>query len=250
MAAELNGSGAEAALKEAARILYDQNLSLLLQKARKNDCRSIWRVSMDDSGIIVQVERCNAIEKPKPHSFLFIIPGGYKEPVFGSFAGLDGYALAIADALKSDVRRLIQTNEIAYCITQVAPPKVLADGMDNLTRRFGELPQPKQKVLELVEYKVETEKRTREAEKEFVLNNLIPKDVFENFLMRERQKLEKRRKRKQRDLYPSDEKSALTCSNPMVQRSKYRYFSFHYKVKDKRYQFIQVYSYCTYNVIL
>lgn len=80
---------------KAGKALYDQNLKLLIEKAKLNT-RSVWRVCMDDKGIIVHMIKCRKIERPRQNSFLFITSDDCKPPKFGSFNGLSGYQLNIA----------------------------------------------------------------------------------------------------------------------------------------------------------
>ena len=82
----------------AGKALYDENLRLLVEKTKQN-VRSVWRVCMDDKGIIVHMIKCRKIERPKPNSFLFITNDDSKPPKFGSFNGLSGYQLNIAGRL-------------------------------------------------------------------------------------------------------------------------------------------------------
>lgn len=225
-------------LKEAAKVLYEKNLSALLDKIRvSRDQRVIYRVEMDSSGIITSCIKCPRIERPRPNTFLFIVPEHGKAPVFCSFRGLEGHQVAIACALKGDIERLVQTNEIAYCLSQAAPSAVVESGMRDLLNRFGELPVAEKQVLQWKESANGAAKK--EAREELVKS--IPSDVFEQFVDKERRRMDKRRHRRaMRKLCDYGYKHGQAPS-PLISFT-YRYFSYHYLLNNKRYQFIQVYT--------
>lgn len=228
-------------LKQAAKALYEQGLCLLLEKTRESglDQRVIWRVEMDSSGIITACTKRLRRERPRPGTFLFIVPEGGKPPVFGNFASLQGHQIAIATALKSDVARLVQTNEIAYCLSQAVPSAVVQRGMRELSNRFGELPVPSAQVqneLALQEC-VSAARQIKEREN---IVKAIPKDVFEQFVERERKHLNSRGKRNLRRAERALCKTGDSRSSLLT--FTYRYFTYHYLLNNRRYQYIQVYA--------
>ena len=61
-------------LRVAAQALYDKNLSMLVEKAKLK--RSMWRVVMDDAGVIIRLNKCrNGKLKPEKDSFILIVTG-------------------------------------------------------------------------------------------------------------------------------------------------------------------------------
>ena len=228
-------------LKQAAKVLYDKNLSMMLDKIRVSssgkDQRSIYRVELDTSGIITGCVKCQRIERPRPNTFLFIVPEQGKPPVFGSFRGLEGHQVAIASALKGDIERLVQTNEIAYCLSQAAPSAVVESGMRDFLNRFGELPVPAKQVSQWKDSAKGAQlKEAREA-----LVKSIPSDVFEQFVEKERRRIDKRRNRRTLRKLGNYGYKHGQSSSPLITFT-YRYFTYHYRLNNKRYQFIQVYT--------
>lgn len=238
----MEGSAQVEVLKRAAELIYDQNVSILLSKARlaQQEHRSIWRVEMDHSGIVTACTKCVRIEKPQPNTFLFIVPEKGKLPVFGNFRGLHGHQIAIAQALKSDVARLLQTSEVAYCLSKTAPSAALQNGMRDLADRFGELPVPSQQlVLEREQKRLASGAASREKMEDLVKS--IPRDVFEQYVAKERKLMEKQRKARSRRTGRVCRAKRHSSPTPLLGFS-YRYFSFHYLLNNQRYQYIQVYT--------
>src|SRR5690242_11038505 len=87
-------------LRDRAQALYDKNLALLIEKSRIG--KSLWRVSMDENGIIVSMERCKP-EKPRENTFSLLVPGDSKPPRFGNLNGLKGYQLSMIRQLDRDL---------------------------------------------------------------------------------------------------------------------------------------------------
>lgn len=198
----------------AGKALYDENLRLLVEKVKENT-RAIWRVCMDDKGIIIHMIRCRKIERPKPNSFLFITNDNCKPPKFGSFNGLGGFQVNIAEILQEDIGKLLNANELAFCLSQAPTLKTcdVVDGIDELSCRFGELPTPALKKVYQEKEMQEVDQKNKETEKSHVLNNVIAEDVFEDYLQKEKKKQRKRqrqRKKKGKTKQPAPAQEAQT----------------------------------------
>lgn len=210
------------ALEQAAAKLYDQNLSILVDKLKHTgeNRRSLWRVVLDENGIIVSCKKSAKIGKPEASSFLFIIPGNCKEPSFGNFGSLSGHQVGIAESMKLDLSKLVKTTELAYCLQQVSSsPDIFQSGLAKLSKRFGNLPAASQRNIDKKEKKESREVRVKLERRKRILK-AIPCDVFDQCLQ--------------------NYKSKVTPYE--IAKDKYRYFSFHYTLHRKRYQFIQVYT--------
>lgn len=200
----------------AGKALYDENLRLLVEKTKQN-VRSVWRVCMDDKGIIVHMIKCRKIERPKPNSFLFITNDDFKPPKFGSFNGLSGFQLNIAEILQEDIAKLLNANELAYCLSRA--PNLnkcdVVDGIDELSCRFGELPTPALKKVYQVKEMKEMDEKNKETEKSHVLNNVIPQDVFEDYLAKEKKKQRKRQRQRSKKRNKNKPKQTSTEHKPV-----------------------------------
>eukprot|EP00511_Aplanochytrium_stocchinoi_P004890 CAMPEP_0204836070 /NCGR_PEP_ID=MMETSP1346-20131115/24235_1 /ASSEMBLY_ACC=CAM_ASM_000771 /TAXON_ID=215587 /ORGANISM="Aplanochytrium stocchinoi, Strain GSBS06" /LENGTH=278 /DNA_ID=CAMNT_0051970535 /DNA_START=612 /DNA_END=1448 /DNA_ORIENTATION=- len=261
-------------LRVAAQALYDKNLSMLVEKARSK--RSMWRITLDDAGVIVNVGKCRPGKtKPERDSFVLIVPGDSKEPKFGSLNGLSGYQVGIAQLLEQDLKKLFAVNQVAYCLTKspklgyMAKEKALLLGglameqqLETYSERFGQLPKSEAQVIEENDEVRKISLRNKEMEKLEVLSE--EPLSFEVVLEQERREMAKQNREQRRqklkarirriDMYSSSTDSETDPDEDYgeekdVEEQKYseeqkanKYFKYFYRLNNQRYQYIYIYT--------
>lgn len=263
----------------AAQALYDKNLGMLVEKAKEK--RSMYRVVMDESGIILGISKARA-SKPKQNSFLFIVPGNSKVPKFGNMNGLNGFQLGIAQFLEKDLRKLFAVNEVAYRISSSAETarvtsvsnrngkngnNVLKSQLDQYSKRFGTLPKSELEIKEESRRKSLKNEEMEKMEKLDALNAVQESVTFEELLAKERRRMAKRDRKKSikarvkvkslissssdsdsdydYEYEDSEEKQSEEKQQDdeitMKQRQN-RYFKYYYLLNNHRYQYIYIYT--------
>jgi hypothetical protein len=186
-----------------ARVLYDRNLSLLVEKVTKGK-RGAYRVKMDPSGLITDVQLMKSVSAPAPNCFNLIIPkphpdGTPRPPSFGSFEQLRSFQVQIADILSTDLRKVLDASEYSYLATSGAAPALLPvaeQQVEELTRRFGALPEPPIKHQVDLQRLAEKERNLEEAAKQEAWED-EPEMSFEQLLQSEKEEEEKARQERQ-----------------------------------------------------
>ena len=119
---------------------------------------------------------------------------------------------------------MLNANELAYCLSRAPNLKKcdVADGIDELSCRFGELPTPALKKVYQVKEMKEMDEKNKETEKSHVLNNVIPQDVFEDYLEKEKKKQRKRQRQrskkrnKNKPKQPNAEAKPIDVQKPSI----------------------------------
>mmetsp|Transcript_15440 Transcript_15440/g.25229 ORF Transcript_15440/g.25229 Transcript_15440/m.25229 type:complete len:130 (+) Transcript_15440:614-1003(+) len=122
-----------------------------------------------------------------------------KKPRFGSLTCLRGYQGDIANALFKDITTLLDTNEKLYAL-QTGSPVIenhVQGYVDDLTKRFGSLPEPKLKRETESAVIRRMKEEEKEEEKQQIFNEVSECCSFEELLKRELRR-EARRKKKNR----------------------------------------------------
>jgi hypothetical protein len=186
-----------------ARVLYDRNLSLLVEKVTKGK-PGAYRVKMDQSGLITDVQLMKSISAPAPNCFNLIIPkplpdGTPRPPSFGTFEQLRSFQVQIADILSTDLSKVLDASEFSYLATSGAAPALLPAAeqqVEELTRRFGALPEPPIKRQVESQRLADKARSLEEAAKQEAWED-EPEMSFEQLLQAEKEENERARQERQ-----------------------------------------------------
>jgi len=194
----------------AAQALYDNSLAKLMEKVREGR-RGIYRVMMAPEGLIKSVNPIRVSARPCPSSFSVFIPekNGKWKPRFGTLDMLDESQKSIAQALENDMNKLLRASEVAFALQSGASPVLDAhvkNRVDELTSRFGELPEPALKAEDERKRKCLAEQEALQREREQIWQEIQP-SIFENLLQHE---LELERQRQHRSQLAASSSSAAT----------------------------------------
>mmetsp|Transcript_11341 Transcript_11341/g.20976 ORF Transcript_11341/g.20976 Transcript_11341/m.20976 type:complete len:184 (+) Transcript_11341:773-1324(+) len=170
--------------EQEAQMLYDGNLSKILEKIRQ-DRRGLHRVMMDSTGLILSISPCR-LGPPQSNTFTLYIPGNSQNPRFGATTALRGAQVQIAQCLEKDINKVLRSSELAYALQRTSSPlltKTVKVKVDELVERFGLLPEPALKHQDARELEGRLEDERKAEEKTRVWNSDIPD--FEQLLRRE-----------------------------------------------------------------